>query len=266
MSATQTERTPPSGTPDDDLKLVLPGRIEPAGAGWTWIVEGWRLFAKSPVMWIATIILLLIIMVALGFIPLIGHIAFQLLSPVFAAGYVVACRSLERGGEFELEHLFAGFKTRFGNLAIVGLLTMLGWVAIFLVFAAFVGFSVLTAMLTGNSENVLTALAASSMTIALGALVALALAVPLVAAYWFAPALVVMHDMSPLSAMKVSFFGCMRNFIPFLVYGIIMTGFALLAAIPFGLGFVIWFPVTISSTYAAYRGIFTEGPGEVRAI
>jgi uncharacterized membrane protein len=265
MSATQTERTLPTGMPDDDLKLVLPGGIEPAGAGWTWIVEGWRLFAKSPVMWIATIVLLLIVMVALGFIPIIGHIAFQVLSPVFAAGYVVACRSLERGGEFELEHLFAGFKTRFGNLVIVGLLTLLGWVAIFLVFAAFVGFSILTAMLTGNSENVLTAMAASSMTIALGALVSLALAVPLVAAYWFAPALVVMHDMSPLSAMKASFFGCMRNFIPFLVYGLIMTGFFLLAAIPFGLGFFVWFPLAISSTYAAYRGIFTEGPGEVRA-
>jgi uncharacterized membrane protein len=259
MSATQID------TPADDLKLALPGRIEPAGAGWTWIAEGWKLFAKSPVMWIASIILIFIVMMALGFIPLIGQVAFQLLSPVFAAGYVVACRSLERGGEFELEHLFAGFKTRFGNLVIVGLLTMLGWVAIFLVFAAFVGFSVLTAMLTGNTESVLTAVAASSMTIALGGLVALALSVPLVAAYWFAPALVVMHDMSPLSAMKASFFGCMRNFIPFLVYGIIMTGFALLAVIPFGLGFLVWVPLVISSTYVAYRGIFTEGPGEVRA-
>lgn len=259
MSATQID------TPADDLKLALPGRIELAGAGWTWIAEGWKLFAKTPVMWIASIILLFIVAMALSFIPLIGQVAFQVLSPVFAAGYVVACRSLERGGEFELEHLFAGFKTRFGNLVIVGLLTMLGWIAIFLVFAAFVGFSILTAMLTGNTESVLAAVAASSMTIALGGLVALALAVPLVAAYWFAPALVVMHDMSPLSAMKVSFFGCMRNFIPFLVYGIIMTGFALLAAIPFGLGFLVWVPLTISSTYAAYRRIFTEGPGEALA-
>ena len=254
-----------TGTPDDDLKLVLPGRIDPPGAGWTWIAEGWRLFAKSPVMWIASIVLLFIIALALGFIPIIGQIGFQLLTPVFSAGFVVACRAIERGGEFELEHLFAGFKKNFGNLVIVGLLTLLGWVAIFLVFAMFVWFSVLTAMLTGSADNMAVALGASTMTILLGSLVAMALAVPLVAAYWFAPALVVMHDMSPLSAMKVSFFGCFRNFVPFLVYGLIMMFFAILAVIPFGLGFLVWLPVAIASTYVAYRRIFTQGAGEALA-
>lgn len=265
MSATHTEVRPPEGTPDDDLKLVLPGRIDPPGAGWTWIAEGWKLFAKSPVMWIASIVLLFIIAIALGFIPIIGQLAFQLLTPVFSAGFVVACRAIERGGEFELEHLFAGFRTKFGNLVIVGLLTLLGWIAIFLVFAIFVGFSVLTAMLTGSADNVLVAVGASTMAILLGSLVALALAVPLVAAYWFAPALVVMHDMSPLSAMKASFFGCLRNFVPFLVYGLIMMLFAILAVIPFGLGFLVWLPVAVASTYVAYRRIFTGGSGEALA-
>jgi uncharacterized membrane protein len=265
MSATPTDWTPPPGAPSDDLKLVLPGKIEPPGAGWTWIAQGWRLFAKAPLMWVVSIVLLFIVAIALGFVPIVGQIAFQLLTPVIAAGYVVACRSLEQGGEFELEHLLAGFKLRFGNLVIVGLLTMLGWIAIFLVFAAFVGFSIITAMLGGGAENVLSAVAASTMTILLGTLVATALSVPLMAAFWFAPALVVMHDLSPMSAMKVSFFGCMRNFLPFLVYGIIMTILAFIAVIPIGLGFLVWLPLMVTSTYAAYRGIFTEGPGELGA-
>jgi hypothetical protein len=91
-------------------------------------------------MWIIAIILLVIIAVALAFIPILGQVAYQLLTPVFSAGLVVACRSLESGGDFELEHIFAGFKTHFGSLVIVGLLTMLGWIAIFLVFAMFAGF------------------------------------------------------------------------------------------------------------------------------
>jgi uncharacterized membrane protein len=263
MSATQTEWTPPPGAPGDELKLVQPGKVEPAGAGWTWIAQGWRLFAKAPVMWVISIVLLFIVAIALSFIPIIGQVAFQLLTPVFGAGYVIACRSLETGGEFELEHLLAGFRLRFGNLVVVGLLTMLGWIAILLVFAAFVGFSIITAMLTGGAENVLSAVAASTLTILLGTLVATALSVPLMAAFWFAPALVVMHDLSPMSAMKASFFGCMRNILPFLVYGIIMTIFAFIAVIPFGLGFLVWLPLVVTSTYAAYRGIFTEGPGEL---
>jgi uncharacterized membrane protein len=248
-----------STTMTDDLKLSVPGRIEGAGAGWTWIVEGWRLFAKAPLMWIVALVLLLIIAVALGFIPIIGQLAFQVLTPVFSAGLVVACRSIERGEGFELEHIFAGFRTRLGSLVIVGLLSMLGWILIFLVFAMFAGFSILTALLAGNTDNMLVALSASGMTILLGTLVAMALSVPLVAAYWFAPALVVMHDMQPIAAMKASFFGCFRNFVPFLVYGIVMMVLAFLAMIPLGLGFFVWIPVAFASTYAAYRHIFTEG-------
>ena len=255
MSATQT----------DEPKLVLPGRSEPAGAGWTWIAEGWGLFAKSPVMWIIAIILLVIIAVALAFVPILGQVAYQLLTPVFSAGLVVACRSLESGGDFELEHIFAGFKTHFGSLVIVGLLTMLGWIAIFLVFAMFAGFGLLAAMLTGSPDSMLVAAGASATTILLGVLVGLALAVPLIAAYWFAPALVVIHGMAPIAAMKASFWGCFRNFIPFLVYGIIMTVFALLAAIPFALGMLVWVPVAITSGYAAYRHIYTEGGAVVPA-
>ena len=219
---------------------------------------GLGLFTRAPLMWIVSVLIVIVAAVVLGLVPILGSLVFQALNAVIAAGFVVACRSLERGGEFELEHLFAGFKTRFGNLLIVGLLTMLGWIAIFLVFASFVGFSILAAALSGSSEGIAAALIASSASILLGLLVALALSVPLMAAFWFAPALVVMHDLAPTAAMKESFTGCFRNWLPFLVYGIVMTVFAVLAAIPFALGFLVWVPLAISSTCTAYRAIYTE--------
>jgi uncharacterized membrane protein len=46
--------------------------------------------------------------------------------------------------------------------------------------------------------------------------------------------------------------------VPFLLYGVVMLVGAIVAAIPFGLGFLIWVPVAIASTYVAYRQIFTE--------
>jgi uncharacterized membrane protein len=57
----------------------------------------------------------------------------------------------------------------------------------------------------------------------------------------------------------------MRNFVPFLVYGIVMLFFALLAAIPFGLGYLVWVPVTMASLYVSYRQIFTEEPAPAPA-
>jgi uncharacterized membrane protein len=255
MSATQTEW---AGGPDPELKLALPGRSCPAGDGWKWIADGWKLFARAPVMWIISIVIIFVVALCMSLIPIIGSIGFQLLNPAIAAGFVVACRVLERGGDFELEHLFAGFKNNFGSLVVIGLIVVAAGVVMLLIFGAFVGFSILTAFLTGDVNNMVNAVVGSALMLMLGTLIVLALLVPLMMAYWFAPALVILHGMQPVDAMKASFVGCLRNVVPFLVYGVIMTIFSMLATIPIFLGFLVWVPVTIASTYAAYRDIFTE--------
>jgi len=243
---------------DAGLKLVLPGRGTPAGAGWDWVARGWSLFVAAPLMWILSVVLVFVIAIVVSLLPIIGSLIFQLLQAVFAGGFVVACRSLERGGEFEFEHLFAGFSKRFAPLLIVGLIFLLGWLAIVLVFFAFAGLSLLGALMSGDPSAFGAALAGSALAMMLGVLIMLALMLPLVAAYWFAPALVMMHDMAPVAAMKASFFACFRNFVPFLLYGLVMLIAGIIAVIPFGLGMLVWMPVAIASTYVAYRQIFTE--------
>jgi uncharacterized membrane protein len=251
---------------DEDLRLVLPGRSRPAGDGIKWIADGWPLFTKAPLMWILALIILVVIAVIVNLVPILGSIAFQLLTPVFYAGLVVACRALERGGEFELEHLFAGFKVQFANLLVVGLMFLVGMVLILCVFGLFVGFGVLGAVIGGNAQNIAAAMAGSLITILLGGLVMLGLMVPLLAAYWFAPALVIMHGVAPIAAMKASFSACLRNFIPFLIYGVVMTIAAFVASIPLGLGLLVWIPLSFTSTYAAYRDIFTEDARPAAAV
>ena len=262
MSATEIPGPAPDAV-EPDLELVLPPRSVGAGEGVAWIGQGWRLFAKAPLMWIISLVILVIIAIVLAFIPIIGSLAFQVLTPVFAAGFVVACRSLERGGEFELEHIFAGFKRNFASLAIVGAIFLALSIAMVLVFAMFFGFSILAGFMAGDPEQAMAAVAASSLTILLGVLVCMALFVPLMMAYWFAPALVVMHGMAPLASMKASFFGCLRNIIPYLIFGLVMFVLMIVASIPFGLGLLVWFPVLIAATYAGYRSIFTAERTEV---
>ena len=89
-------------------------------------------------------------------------------------------------------------------------------------------------------------------------LLLLALLVPLAMAVWFAPALVVFHDLPPVEALKQSFQGCLRNMVPFLVYGIIVLGLGILAAIPAFLGWLVLIPTLIGSTYYSYRDIFLD--------
>jgi hypothetical protein len=237
--------------------LVVPGRRNDAGMGWTWIVEAWRLFKRAPLMWIISIVIVFVAAIAVGIIPLLGFIAMPLLQTVFLGGYMSACLALDRGEAFELEHLFSGFSKRFVPLLIVGALYMLGSMAILLVIMAFAGAGMLSAFMAGDPELAGAAIIAASGAMALGGLVALALLVPLMAAYWFAPALVMIHGMGPVAAMKESFFSCFRNFVPFVVYGIIMFVLSILAVIPLGLGMLILVPMFIASVYTSYRTIFT---------
>jgi uncharacterized membrane protein len=63
--------------------------------------------------------------------------------------------------------------------------------------------------------------------------------------------------------MRESFVASFRNFLPMLVYGIVMFALLLLAMLPLALGLFVWVPLLAASAYASYRSIFTEeDPGE----
>lgn len=250
----------PVPQPGAGLTLVMPGRRVSAGAGWRWIAHGWRLFARAPLMWILSMVVLFIVMIVMNLVPIVGGLAFQLLQTVVWAGFIAACRSLETGGEFEIEHLMAGFTHRFGGLMVVSLIFVGLGLLIAVAYFGAVGFSVVGAALSGDNEAVRRALLGSVGIAIIGALVALLVAVPLIAAYWFAPALVFMHGVGPVEAMKASLGASFRNFLPFLVYGLIMFVLMIIAAIPFGLGMLVLVPLSITSAYASYRDIFTGEP------
>ena len=268
---TTTNELQPGHSAPEELRLVMPGKRVPAARGVAWITEGWRLFAKAPLMWLLAMLLLFLFSIIISIVPFVGTAVVQVLNPVYTAGFSVACRSLERGGEFEMEHLLAGFKTRFGPLAIVGLLFLAGMIVILLVFALAAGFSVIGAFLSGVStpEDLPSVVASSAMPILLGLLIALALWVPLLAAYWFAPTLVILHDVPPAKSMVASFAACFRNFVPYLVYGVAILAIGLVASLPTLFipyvgwlvsvaAFVVIYIVNVTAAYAAYRDIFTE--------
>jgi len=255
MNATVAETPVPPET------LVPGGRARPAGEGVSWLGAGWRLFTRAALMWIIAMLILFVIYVLANFVPILGAIAMHVLNPVFGAGLMVACASLERGGEFELDHLFAGFRKNFGSLVIVGLVVALAELAILLAFLGIAGMGLLGGILTAaNGEQVEQILQASVIPFLLGTLVALALMVPVFMAYWFAPALVVLHGMEPIAALRESFVACLRNILPSLVYGVLMLLLSIGVALTLGLGLLVWVPLFFTSTYAAYRDIFIGAP------
>src|SRR5436853_874238 len=170
--------------------FVAEGHPVPAGHGWAWIAQAWDLFKRAPALWIGMILTLAVILVVTAFVPFLGSILSMVLGPVFAAGLMIGCRTLEEGGELEFRHLFAGFQTRTGTLIGVGLLYLAAMIAIVLVVGAITGASMFAFFIGSAAPSV----GAAFTTLALAMLIMLVLMVPLAIAICFAPAMVVFND------------------------------------------------------------------------
>ncbi|MBV8659103.1 MAG: hypothetical protein JO142_14880 [Burkholderiales bacterium] len=242
------------------------GRVVDAGRGTSWLGEAFDLFKKNPGIWIANVIILFVILCVLAMVPFLGSLAMYLLLPVFSGGMMLGCHSLANGGELEIEHLFAGFKQNTAKLVLVGVFYLIGMVVIMVVIGALsfaiIGGASLTGMLAGGAggAGMMSAMMMGGFGIGLLLilLISLALSIPLMMAIWFAPVLVILQNLEPLDAMKMSFHACLKNFVPFLVYGVVYFVLAIVATIPFGLGWLVLGPMVIASAYTSYRDIFTQ--------
>jgi uncharacterized membrane protein len=230
------------------------GRAVDAGRGWAWITEGFELFKVQAGLWIGIVLVLFVIVVALSIIPFLGAIATALLMPVFGGGLMLGCQSLQRDGTLEMGQLFAGFKAHTGPLLTLGALAIVGWIIVVLPVLAIVG----TGAFFGAARGDAAGIGAIGGSLLLGMLVALALSILVYMAFWFAPALVALRGVAPVEAIKQSFAGCLRNIVPFLVYGLVVFVLSILATIPFGLGWLVLGPVLVTSIYVAYRDIYGD--------
>jgi uncharacterized membrane protein len=89
-------------------------------------------------------------------------------------------------------------------------------------------------------------------------LLVLAVSLLLGMAFWFAPALVVFKGTPPMDAMRASFAASLKNIVPFLIYGLIYIVAAIVASIPFGLGWLVLVPVLMLTAYTSYKDVFPQ--------
>lgn len=234
-------------------------RTVSAGNGWKWIADGFQLFLKNPVMWVVLTALLIVGVLVLAVIPFLGGIAISLIWPVLIGGFLLGCRALDSGQGLELPHLWAGFQSgdRLSQLVIIGVAYLIASVVVMGIVFAAIGVPLLQAMKGGAAPHAGLWLSMLG-TFLTGLLIALALLVPVMMAMWFAPALVLFNNLSAVDAMKLSFSACLRNIVPFLIYGVIGFVLNIVAAIPFGLGYLVLAPVLACSLYMGYKDIFGE--------
>ncbi len=246
--------TTPDQAPDE---TQAPVRVVPAGAGWDWVVCGWRLFTKSPGPWLIMGLIYFVINIVLALVPMIGPIAFTIIAPVLAGGFIFAADKLTRGETIDPGDMFQGFrdKERTGPLFILGLVMVAANILIFVVVLLLLGGGVLAGMFVEESG-----LAVNPLHVGIAGFFAMLIvltifAVVLMLVFYAAPR-VMLTDTRPSAAMQSSIRACLRNWLPLLVMGLICLLPFIIAMIPFMLGLIVVIPVGFCILYCSYRDIY----------
>lgn len=250
-----------------------------ARQGIKWLQQAFKLFTGQMKSWLVIVGFLFILLLIPGINQIIG-----LLLPIPIAGIMIGCSQITDRTPLSFDHLFSALKTHSKPLiylcAIYGLLSLLITFLTYMLMQI-LGYDILS--LLPDSLNEMTAnelmqwfTSAEGIEVArvylLTFLIYLALLLPVMMAYWFAPALIVLENCSPISALKLSYRACVVNLIPFTLYGLVGMLYILLAfslisiisaiipllAIPLVLLFFLSvFAVSLASIYTSYVQVFT---------
>lgn len=237
--------------------------IVPAREGAQWVAVSLRMFRRQWLRYTSISALFLLLMQVLS--ALTGGLAVMLLKPILTVGFLAAAWHHERGEPPELSHLFAGFRSNWKALLPMGIVYLLG-----VIFAAAIAMTVtgvdLEALMTGQGPTL------GDPGVSAFMLVTVLLTLPVTAALWFAPALVVFADAGFAAAIRHSFQAWLRNVPAMLVYGLTLMGGLFMVAlavspllIVLGEGratlviMLVALPVTavlMISDYVSYRAVF----------
>jgi hypothetical protein len=250
----------------------------PAARGWYWIARGWRLYRRNPPLLILLALNYWTMLFLISLVPLIGPIAANVMQQALSVTVMNGCRAIDEGTKVGVDIVWSGLRRNLPTLLKLGGLYLLAELAI-------AGISV---TVSGTSLTDVLGVAGSTRTskpadVSLLPLLytALALNVPLILAFWFAPILAAWHNTSAPKSVFFSAVAALRNWRAFALYGMsvivliivllglmrAMTGFSDAAAttgslVATMLMVLVLMPTLFASVYVSYREIFAASQGD----
>lgn len=271
------------GTPRDVVYTVHPAR-----RGAAWLANAWFLFSRARMPWLFLLATYYVAMLAVDLVPLIGQLAVPLIKPVFAVGFLAAAWTQERGGTPRVPDLFQGFRSNLRALLVLGAVFVAG-ITVAVLSTAVVDGGKLLDTLTAPPPATVSEREAWTATLnttlrdtrtQLAMVFAILVALPTLAALWFAPGLVVFQDLPATSALAHSLRAAVANWRPLAVYalavfvlavllpGVVLALLTIVLPYPVAavLGVALVFPYMFFfaatlhvSDYVSYRDVFHAG-------
>ena len=205
-----------------------------------WLAAGWGYFlgtARASLPLSAMLLGATLLAALLGNLRT-ASVVFSVLLVPYLGLLAVHCRSFDEG-----DPLFLFPRDIVRNKAL--------WIV-----AAIAGAITLALDLLSNSMTVY-AHAASLSGLGMYFLFIKALSLLAMMALWLAPALAVLNGAGPLRAMKLSLLASLNNVFPWLLFMLLAFVFALVAALPVGLGLLAALPTLGGAAYLAWQDLFS---------
>jgi uncharacterized membrane protein len=236
----------------------MQGKSVGVGEAVSWIGCGWGIFTKSPGIWIVMALILGLggfILLIIPLINLLVMLALMVLWPVLLGGLLYAASQADEGKPVEIGHLFEGFRQsdKMGSLILLALIVMGVSIVMSIIIFLLMGGSAMMSLMMGQSRGAAAGMGAGFI---VGMLLNLFMSILIMMATWFAVPLIMLRGSKVMEAVKDSFNASVTNLIPLIVLYLIWIVMAIVATIPFGLGWLVLFPVTWGMQYCSYRRVF----------
>jgi hypothetical protein len=252
----------------------MQARRLPARHGILWLIASFKLFRANPPLLTALTMAYLFVIVMVNLLPYIGPFLLPLALPSLIVVLANGCRAIQRGGGVGSVALTFGVQKRRIELVRLGGLHLLGSLVI-LVASSIMEGGPISPFAPGKSvdEDEMIAMMARLMLVAL----------PVIAAFWFAPLLTAWDEITPMKSVFFSFVACWRNWRAFAIYSfaasivaVIIPGLLLVTAgaisesltnvflitIKMVMIFVMA-PILMASVFVSYQDVFHgESAGE----
>lgn len=227
----------------------------PANAGVYWIRQSFAMFVAQPAGWISLMSCWMLMTLAIFvIIPFVGPALATMLQPGLFAGFMIAARDQGTGLPVTLSQLFAGFRFNGRALLTLGSITLLAEIMA-VVLLGLLGFPRTIPVETNGLPDMrayLQLLEGKEWLVFAG----LGMMTLIKAVLWFATPLLALHPMRAGHAIRWSFYAFISNFLPMVLFGLMMAGIFFVAAMPWLLGLLVAMPLYAIAHYASYQQVF----------
>lgn len=251
---------PPSGSPPfgEPSLLTEPNHV-PAGMGMTWIKQAWALMKQNLGIFLGAYWAFVVLLMLAWLIPFVNIIS-SFLGVFCTAGLCYMVHQQALGRPVTFEQLFIGFKHHAGNLIVMQLLMGVFYFVALIPAILLITLGGLTGALTESTLDADTMGLGMVLLLSLAFLYLLVVLTALVGVAWLAPALIVLHNMDALSALKLSWRAFKNNVGAFMVLWLVCSLLILIGALTLGLAYIVLFPLLAIMIYTSYRSLLTDLP------